>query len=62
MLLLFSVSPVEAEAHLKLMGEVLPDWLTVVTVKKGRFLKLDKNRDLAAITDRLNKLIKDSSR
>ena len=51
----------DAEAHLLLIVEVLPDWAQLVAIKRGRFLKVDKNSDLTAVINRLNKLVRDSS-
>ncbi len=40
-------SPVErVEAHLKYLAELVPGWLTVLTVNKNRYIKLNKKTDI----------------
>lgn len=50
----------EAEKHVRLMVELLPDWITLVKIKAGEFLKIDKNKDLAYVINKVNKILKDS--
>ncbi|XP_066290953.1 DNA replication factor Cdt1-like isoform X1 [Branchiostoma lanceolatum] len=50
----------ESEAHLKLLTELAPDWLSVVKISKGTFLKMDRNQDINIIVDKLNKALQDS--
>ena len=54
-----SLVSVEAGKHLKLLIELLPDWLSVVVVRKGRFVKVDKGRDMNSIVLRLEKILKE---
>ncbi|KAI8519603.1 replication licensing factor Cdt1 [Branchiostoma belcheri] len=54
------LSSSESEAHLKLLTELAPDWLSVVKISKGTFLKMDRNQDINIIVDKLNKALKDS--
>lgn len=55
-----SLGAVEAEAHVKLMNDLLPEWVSLVEVKQGKFLKIDKNRDIAAVISKLQKIQKES--
>ncbi|XP_035679098.1 DNA replication factor Cdt1-like [Branchiostoma floridae] len=54
------LSSSESEAHLKLLTEMAPGWLSVVKISKGTFLKMDRNQDINIIVDKLNKALKDS--
>lgn len=57
---LFLSFPASVEEHVKLMVEVLPKWLQILTVKRGNFMKMDKNLELSAIINKLDHLIKES--
>ena len=37
------------EAHLKLILEVLPQWIKTVTVRKTTYIKIDRNMSIKAI-------------
>ena len=39
-----------------LLIELLPDWLQIVKVQKGKFLKMNKNQDLNIIKTKLTKM------
>ena len=47
---------VESENHVMLLIELLPDWLQIVKVQKGKFLKMNKNQDLNIIKTKLTKM------
>ena len=37
------------EEHLKLLREVSPEWITLVTIRKRDYLKIDKGVDMKTI-------------
>jgi len=38
--------------------EVVPEWLSSVKIKTGKYLKIDRNIDLQQLTDKVNNLVK----
>lgn len=48
----------DVEPHINLCMEVVPEWLSSVQIKKGRYLKIDRNIDLQQLTDKVNNLVK----
>ncbi|KAL5022363.1 hypothetical protein ScPMuIL_001518 [Solemya velum] len=44
--------------HIKLMLELIPEWLTMVEIKRGKYLKIDRNLDLVTVTDKINNILK----
>uniref|UniRef100_A0A8C3UUQ5 CDT1 Geminin-binding domain-containing protein n=1 Tax=Catharus ustulatus TaxID=91951 RepID=A0A8C3UUQ5_CATUS len=50
----------EMEKHVRLLAEVLPDWVGVHTLRTDTYVKLDKEKDLGLVTERLNKLAKEA--
>ncbi|XP_032925963.1 DNA replication factor Cdt1-like [Catharus ustulatus] len=54
------VAPGEMEKHVRLLAEVLPDWVGVHTLRTDTYVKLDKEKDLGLVTERLNKLAKEA--
>ncbi|XP_046326589.2 DNA replication factor Cdt1-like [Haliotis rufescens] len=48
-----SVSIGEIEAHVKLLLEIAPEWLTMVQIKKGKYLKIDRNIDVQSLTGKI---------
>ncbi|CAH1780280.1 unnamed protein product [Owenia fusiformis] len=50
----------DVEPHIKLLIETVPDWVTVINIKKGKYLKLDRNKDINIVHDILNKAIKEA--
>ncbi|XP_021379317.1 DNA replication factor Cdt1-like isoform X2 [Mizuhopecten yessoensis] len=46
------------ESHVKLMIEVLPKWLTLIEIKKGKYVKMDKNLDLQVLIEGVNNILK----
>nr|KAG5712937.1 hypothetical protein BaRGS_021731 [Batillaria attramentaria] len=48
----------DVEAHLKLLQELAPKWIQVVQITRGKFVKIDKNADIAVLIDKITKLAK----
>ena len=47
------ISTDRAEQHLEFMQESLGGWLSVVVVRKRRFVKISKNTDTQTLTARM---------
>ncbi|XP_030811876.1 LOW QUALITY PROTEIN: DNA replication factor Cdt1 [Camarhynchus parvulus] len=54
------VAPGEMEKHVRLFAELLPDWVGVHTLRTDVYVKLDKEKDLGLVTERLNKAAKEA--
>ncbi|NXD38996.1 CDT1 factor, partial [Copsychus sechellarum] len=54
------VAPGEMEKHVRLLAEVLPDWVSVHSLRTDTYVKLDKEKDLGLVTERLNKAAKEA--
>ncbi|KAM4767482.1 DNA replication factor Cdt1 [Cyanocitta cristata] len=54
------VAPGEMEKHVRLFAELLPDWVGVHALRTDTYVKLDKEKDLGLITERLNKAAKEA--
>ncbi|XP_014729906.1 PREDICTED: DNA replication factor Cdt1 [Sturnus vulgaris] len=54
------VAPGEMEKHVRLLAELLPDWVGVHTLRTDTYVKLDKEKDLGLVTERLNKEAKEA--
>ncbi|XP_065517690.1 DNA replication factor Cdt1 [Lathamus discolor] len=52
--------PGEMEKHLRLLAELLPDWVGIHTIRTDTYIKLDKGQDLGIITERLTKVVKEA--
>ncbi|NWR86444.1 CDT1 factor, partial [Furnarius figulus] len=50
----------EMEKHLRLFAELLPDWVGVHAIRTDIYIKLDKEKDLGLITERLSKAAKEA--
>ncbi|XP_031471240.1 DNA replication factor Cdt1 isoform X2 [Phasianus colchicus] len=50
----------EMEKHLRLLAELLPDWVTIHALRTDTYIKLDKNMDLSLVTERLEKAAKEA--
>ncbi|XP_072202664.1 DNA replication factor Cdt1 isoform X2 [Excalfactoria chinensis] len=50
----------EMEKHLRLLAELLPDWVTFHAIRADTYIKLDKNTDLSLVTERLEKAAKEA--
>lgn len=48
------ISKTDAENHMKLLLEVAPNWITVASTIKGKYLKLDKTVKLQYIHEKIN--------
>ncbi|NWV90382.1 CDT1 factor, partial [Machaerirhynchus nigripectus] len=54
------VAPGEMEKHVRLFAELLPDWVGIHTLRTDTYVKLDKEKDLGLVTERLNKAAKEA--
>uniref|UniRef100_A0A8C5T344 Chromatin licensing and DNA replication factor 1 n=1 Tax=Malurus cyaneus samueli TaxID=2593467 RepID=A0A8C5T344_9PASS len=54
------VAPGEMEKHVRLLAELLPDWVGVHALRTDTYVKLDKEKDLGLVTERLNKAAKEA--
>ncbi|NXO03425.1 CDT1 factor, partial [Rhinopomastus cyanomelas] len=54
------MSPGEMEKHLRLFAELLPDWVRIHAIRTDTYIKLDKEKDLGLITERLTKAAKEA--
>ncbi|NWW69279.1 CDT1 factor, partial [Ifrita kowaldi] len=54
------VAPGEMEKHVRLFAELLPDWVGVHALRTDTYVKLDKEKDLSLVTERLNKAAKEA--
>ncbi|NXC47796.1 CDT1 factor, partial [Penelope pileata] len=50
----------EMEKHLRLLAELLPDWAGIHALRTDTYIKLDKQKDLSLITERLAKAAKEA--
>ncbi|XP_055991562.1 DNA replication factor Cdt1 [Sorex fumeus] len=51
-----AMSPEEMERHLRLLAELLPDWLSLHRVRSDTYVRVDKAADLAGLAARLERL------
>ncbi|NWU75110.1 CDT1 factor, partial [Onychorhynchus coronatus] len=54
------MAPAEMEKHLRLFAELLPDWLGIHAIRTDTYIKLDKEKDLGLIIERLTKAAKEA--
>ncbi|XP_068059311.1 DNA replication factor Cdt1 [Anomalospiza imberbis] len=54
------VAPGEMEKHVRLFAELLPDWVGIHALRTDTYVKLDKEKDLGLVTERLNKVAKEA--
>ncbi|NXY04362.1 CDT1 factor, partial [Pteruthius melanotis] len=54
------VAPGEMEQHVRLFAELLPDWVGIHALRTDTYVKLDKEKDLGLVTERLNKVAKEA--
>ncbi|XP_075289802.1 DNA replication factor Cdt1 [Opisthocomus hoazin] len=52
--------PGEMEKHLRLFAELLPDWVGIHAIRTDTYIKLDKEKDLGLVTERLAKAAKEA--
>ncbi|KAI5276888.1 DNA replication factor Cdt1 [Manis pentadactyla] len=53
-----AMSPAEMESHVRLLSELLPDWLSLHQIRTSTYIKLDKAADLVGVSARLARLIR----
>ena len=46
------------EDHVRLLNELVPNWLTISMVRKGPYVKLSKNVDINSVISSIEKLKK----
>ncbi|NXK64865.1 CDT1 factor, partial [Sylvietta virens] len=54
------VAPGEMEQHVRLLAELLPDWVGIHALRTDTYVKLDREKDLGVVTERLNKAAKEA--
>ncbi|XP_010224883.1 PREDICTED: DNA replication factor Cdt1 [Tinamus guttatus] len=54
------MSPGDMEKHLRLFAELLPDWVSLHPIRTDTYIKLDKDKDLHVIAERLAQAIKEA--
>ncbi|XP_029623044.1 DNA replication factor Cdt1 [Salmo trutta] len=52
----------DMELHLRLLAELTPEWLTIHTIRKDFYLKLDKTMDLNVVLEKLKQKTKEEER
>ncbi|XP_064884870.1 DNA replication factor Cdt1 isoform X1 [Columba livia] len=52
--------PGEMEKHLRLFAELLPDWVGIHVLRTDTYIKLDKEKELGLVTERLTKVAKEA--
>ena len=52
------VSAGEAESHLRLIAEVVPDFLSIIRLKSGEYVKIDQLADLSSVHDVIQNIVK----
>jgi len=50
--------PGEAESHLRLIAEVVPEFLSIIRLKSGEYIKIDQLADLTSVHDSIQNIIK----
>lgn len=50
----------EMEKHLRLFAELLPDWVGIHVLRTDTYIKLDKEKELGLVTERLTKAVKEA--
>lgn len=50
------------ELHLRLLAELTPEWLTIHTIRKDFYLKLNKTMDLNVVLEKLKQKTKEEER
>ncbi|NXR64592.1 CDT1 factor, partial [Rhadina sibilatrix] len=53
-------TPCEVEKHVRLLAELLPDWLAIHALRTDTYVKLDKEKDLGLVTQRLREAAKEA--
>nr|AUG68262.1 Cdt1 [Platynereis dumerilii] len=55
-----SIGTAEAEKHVRLMVELIPDWISIVKIKAGEYIKIDKNKELTGVVNKVNKILQEA--
>ena len=42
------------------MVELIPEWISIVKIKAGEYLKIDKNKELTGVVNKVNKLLQEA--
>lgn len=58
MLYVYVIFSGDVESHVNMMIEILPQWLKQVEIKKGKYIKMDRNIELQTLIAEVNNLIK----
>ncbi|NXP42056.1 CDT1 factor, partial [Leiothrix lutea] len=53
-------APGEMEKHVRLLAELLPGWLGIHALRTDTYVKLDKEKELGLVTERLNRVAKEA--
>jgi hypothetical protein len=48
----------DIEPHINMCIEVAPEWISSIQIKKGKYLKIEKNIDLQQLTEKVNNIVK----
>uniref|UniRef100_A0A8W8KI41 CDT1 Geminin-binding domain-containing protein n=1 Tax=Magallana gigas TaxID=29159 RepID=A0A8W8KI41_MAGGI len=48
----------DVETHMKLLLDFVPEWLTVVEIKKGKYVKMDRNIELGTLQEKVLNMAK----
>ncbi|CAJ1066535.1 DNA replication factor Cdt1 [Xyrichtys novacula] len=57
-----ALSSGEMEKHIRLLAEVVAEWLTIHPIRKDFYLKLNKNMELNIVLDKLSNRLKEEER
>ena len=49
----------EVEDHIKLLLEICPEWISIVEIKRGKYVKLDRNKDIQVLNTKIQNLIQE---
>jgi len=52
-----SLAILEAREHIDYMTKMLPDWIQLLQVKRGSYVKIKKETSLSSLDDRINRRI-----
>lgn len=50
------------EKHVRLLAEVATEWLTIHSIRKDSYLKLNKNVELNIVVDKLSSRLREEER
>ncbi|XP_062587109.1 DNA replication factor Cdt1-like [Saccostrea cucullata] len=53
-----TIQAADVESHVKLLIELVPEWLTVVEIKKGKYVKMDRNIELGSLQSKVLNMVK----